>query len=226
VPAHPAATAPLRPRRRRRTLVALALLAALAGGGTAVLLHRWDADRRPGDGVSAAADTAVGAGAPEPGGAVPADWVRRDDPAGFSLYLPEGWKREEFMSEGGLTQIDYTPDGGEHFLRVAVDTSPDFNDPYAHQLDLEQQLRRLADYRRVTLEKGQYRDRSSSRWEYTWTALAKDTAFPGPRRAVEETYMSRDGVEYALYMSAPAEDWAAARRQFRAVLQGWQERTG
>ncbi|AJP03400.1 serine/threonine protein kinase [Streptomyces cyaneogriseus subsp. noncyanogenus] len=226
MPAHPAATAALRPRRRRRTLVALALLAALAGGGTAVLLHQWDADRGPGDGVSVSRDTMATAGVPEAGGAVPADWIRREDPAGFSLYLPKGWKREVFMTEGGLTQIDYTPDGGEHFLRVAVDTSPDFNDPYAHQLDLEQQLRRLADYRRVTLEKGLYRDRSSSRWEYTWTALAKDTSFPGPRRAVEETYMSRDGVEYALYMSGPAADWDTTRRQFRAVLQGWQERTG
>ncbi|MFF5254980.1 serine/threonine-protein kinase [Streptomyces leeuwenhoekii] len=226
MPAHPAATAALRPRRRRRTLVALALLAALAGGGTAVLLHRWDAGRGPGDGVSASRDTMATAGVPEAGGAVPADWIRREDPAGFSLYLPEGWKRQVFMTEGGLTQIDYTPDDGEHFLRVAVDTSPDFNDPYAHQLDLEQQLQRLADYRRVTLEKGLYRDRSSSRWEYTWTALPKDTSFPGPRRAVEVTYMSRDGVEYALYMSGPAEDWETTRRQFRAVLQGWQERTG
>ncbi|MFF8450930.1 serine/threonine-protein kinase [Streptomyces leeuwenhoekii] len=226
MPAHPAATAALRPRRRRRTLVALALLAALAGGGTAVLLHRWDAGRGPGEGVSASRDTMATAGVPEAGGAVPADWIRREDPAGFSLSLPEGWKRQVFMTEGGLTQIDYTPDDGEHFLRVAVDTSPDFNDPYAHQLDLEQQLQRLADYRRVTLEKGLYRDRSSSRWEYTWTALPKDTSFPGPRRAVEETYMSRDGVEYALYMSGPAEDWETTRRQFRAVLQGWQERTG
>ncbi|WP_047122511.1 serine/threonine-protein kinase [Streptomyces leeuwenhoekii] len=226
MPAHPAATAAFRPRRRRRTLVALALLAALAGGGTAVLLHRWDAGRGPGDGVSVSRDTMATAGVPEAGGAVPADWIRREDPAGFSLYLPEGWKRQVFTTEGDLTQIDYTPDDGEHFLRVAVDTSPDFNDPYAHQLDLEQQLQRLADYRRVTLEKGLYRDRSSSRWEYTWTALAKDTSFPGPRRAVEETYMSRDGVEYALYMSGPAEDWETTRRQFRAVLQGWQERTG
>nr|WP_164390657.1 serine/threonine-protein kinase [Streptomyces harenosi] len=226
MPAHPAAATALRPRRRRRTLAALALLAALAGGGTAVLLHQWDAGRQPGDGVSASRDTLATTGDPEPGGAVPAGWTRREDPVGFSLYLPAGWKREEFMSEGGLTQVDYTPDGGEHFLRVAVDTSPDFNDPYAHQLDLEQQLQRLADYRRVTLEKGLYRDRSSSRWEYTWTALAKDTSFPGPRRAVEETYMSRDGVEYALYMSGPAEDWETTRRQFRAVLQGWQERTG
>jgi hypothetical protein len=68
-----------------------------------------------------------------------------------------------------------------------------------------------------------YRDRPGARWEYTWTALAKDIDFPGPRRAVEETYMSRDGVEYAIYMSAPAKSWPTTSKQFTAVLRGWQE---
>ncbi|MEU0741012.1 serine/threonine-protein kinase [Streptomyces sp. NPDC006134] len=219
-----AVTAPARPRRRRRTLVLVAVLAALAGGGTAVLLHEEVAGERPHTGASAA-PVITPTTAPEPGGAVPAGWVRHDDPAGFSLSLPRGWERKEFVTDGGLTQIDYTPDGGDHFLRIAVDTSPDFDTPYDHQLDLEQQLQRLVDYRRVTLEKGLYRDRAASRWEYTWTALAKDTSFPGPRCAVEETYLSRDGVEYALYMSSPAEDRAATLRRFRTVLQSWREKT-
>ncbi|WP_437050367.1 serine/threonine-protein kinase [Streptomyces sp. enrichment culture] len=219
-----AVTAPARPRRRRRTLVLVAVLAALAGGGTTVLLHEEVAGGRPHTGASAAPVTAPTA-TQEPEGVVPSGWVRHDDPAGFSLSLPPGWERKEFVTEGGLTQIDYTPDDGDHFLRIAVDTSPDFDTPYDHQLDLEQQLQRLADYRRVTLEKGLYRDRAASRWEYTWTALAEDTPFPGPRCAVEETYMSRDGVEYALYMSSPAEDRAVMLGQFRAVLQNWRERT-
>jgi hypothetical protein len=156
---------------------------------------------------------------------VPASWVRRDDPAGFSLYLPKDWKRQVFDTQGGIRQIDYTPDGGEHFLRIAVDASPDFADPHAHQLDLEQQLQRLVAYRRVTLGKNVYRDRPGSLWEYTWTAQARDTPFPGPRRAIEETYVARDGTEYALYMSAPARDWPTARKQFTWVLQGWQPGT-
>jgi hypothetical protein len=63
-------------------------------------------------------------------------------------------------------------------------------------------------------------------WEWTWTALAKDTPFPGPRRAIEETYTSRDGVEYAIYMSSPAADWETTREQFEAVLRGWREPSG
>jgi tRNA A-37 threonylcarbamoyl transferase component Bud32 len=218
----PGRPAPSGRRRRLRTVALVVALAAVIGGGTAVVLQQWDDSRRsPG-----AASGSVGpTGTQKAGSSVPDGWTRRDDPAGFSLYLPKGWQRKPFGPQGELRQIDYTPDGGRQFVRIAVDTSPDFADPYAHQLDLEQQLQGLADYRRVTLERNVYRDREGALWEYTWTARAKDTPFPGPRRAIEETYVARDGTEYALYMSAPAADWATARKQFTALLQGWQEKT-
>ncbi|MGW5039414.1 protein kinase domain-containing protein [Streptomyces parvulus] len=216
---------------RLRTVALVVAVAALIGAGTAVLLQQRD----DGGGTQAGPDptgtaSTTPSGSPTdgkgPGGSVPADWTRRDDPLGFSLYLPKDWTREAFDDEGELKQGDYSPDGGKHLLRVSVDTAPDYNDPHAHQLDLEVQLQRLVDYRRVTLERGTYRDRDSARWEYTWTALAKDTPFPGPRRAVAHTYISRAGVEYALNMSGPAADWPTTERQFAAVLQSWQERTG
>jgi serine/threonine protein kinase len=208
-------------RRRLRTLALVIALAAIIGGGTAVVLQQWNESRQTGGASGSAGSTTV----EQPGGSVPAGWTRHDDPAGFSLYLPKGWKRKTFGPQGELKQIDYTPDGGRHFVRIAVDTSPDFADPYAHQLDLEQQLQRLVDYKRVKLERNVYRDRDGALWEYTWTAQAKDTKFPGPRRAIEETYVARDGTEYALYMSAPAQDWAKARKQFTSLLQGWHEKT-
>jgi hypothetical protein len=219
--ARPSAGAP--PRRRLRTLALVVVLAALVGGGTAVALLKWDEGLRQNDRASAPGPTPTSMR--RPGGTAPAGWVRHDDPVGFRLHLPKGWKRQVYDDQGDLKQIDYTPDGGRHLLRVAVDTAPDFADPYAHQLDLEQQLHRLVDYRRVTLGRTVYRDRDSARWEYTWTAQAKDTPFPGPRRAVDETYIARDGTEYAIYMSSPAEDWETTRKQFVSVLQGWQERT-
>ncbi|CAM5651453.1 serine/threonine-protein kinase [Streptomyces fumanus] len=229
-------------RRRGLRALAVAIAAAVVVGAVAAVLMTG-ADHDEDTGKDSGKDTAVSASpaptgttpAPtgttsttaddEPSGSVPKGWVRYDDPLGFSLWLPEGWKRQPLDEDGDLRQIDYTPDGGEHFVRIAMDTAPDFNDPYAHQLDLEQQLK-LVDYRRVTLERSTYRDRDSARWEFTWNALAKDTPFPGPRRAVEEAYLSRDGVEYVLYMSSPEADWATTREQFTAVLQGWQEKTG
>ncbi|NEE08701.1 serine/threonine protein kinase [Streptomyces sp. SID7499] len=205
-------------RRRLRTLALVVALAAIIGGGTAVVLQQWHQNRQGDSGSSVS--TTEG-----PGGSVPDSWIRYDDPAGFSLHLPKGWKRTPFGPQGELKQIDYSPDGGRHFVRIAIDRSPDFADPYAHQLDLEQQLQRLVDYERVTLERNVYRDREGARWEYTWTAQPKDIKFPGPRRAVEETYVARDGTEYALYMSSPAADWPTASKQFTALLQGWQEKT-
>lgn len=96
-------------------------------------------------------------------------------------------------------------------------------DPHAHQIDLEEQVKqRLVGYDRVSLRASIYRDRKGFLWDYTWTALAKDTDWPGPYRAIEETYIARDGVEYAIHMAGPAEDWETTRKQFDTVLQGWQ----
>ncbi|MFF6915819.1 protein kinase [Streptomyces sp. NPDC012466] len=208
-------------RRRLRTLALVVALAAIIGGGTAVVLQQWNESRTSqgdGSGSQTSASTA------QPGGSVPADWVRYDDPAGFSLHLPKGWKRKPFGPQGELKQIDYTPDGGKHFVRIAIDESPDFADAKSHQEDLEQQVQRLVDYERVTMEENTYRDCKGSLWEYTWTALAKDPPYvAGPRHAIEETYFSRDGAEYAIYMSSPEKDWAKTSRQFKWVLQGWQQ---
>ncbi|WP_329327163.1 serine/threonine-protein kinase [Streptomyces luteogriseus] len=208
-------------RRRLRTLALVVALAAIIGGGTAVVLQQWNGSSQ-GDGSGSTTSTSTQA----PGGSVPDSWIRYEDPAGFSLYLPKGWKRKPFGPQGELKQIDYSPDGGRHFVRIAIDTSPDFADAKSHQEDLEQQVQRLVDYERVTMEENTYRDRKGSLWEYTWTALAKDPPYvAGPRHAIEETYFSRDGVEYAIYMSTPQGDWAKTSRQFKWVLQGWQEKT-
>ncbi|WEH20234.1 serine/threonine-protein kinase [Streptomyces sp. VNUA24] len=206
-----APTAPSSTTRRRgrgRTVVAVLLLAALVGGGGAAAMHYADTWRTDG-GSTAGADGADDG--------VPGGWKRVEDPEGFSLALPRGWKRQV---KG--TQIDYTPDDREHFLRIAVDDSPDFDSPYHHQLDLEEQLRTARpEYERVTLKENIFRDRPGALWDFTWTAPAKDTEFPGPRRAIEQMYLSRDGVEYTVYMSAPAADWKTAEEQFYAVLRSW-----
>ncbi|WP_437097124.1 serine/threonine-protein kinase [Streptomyces sp. enrichment culture] len=225
----PQAPAVAAPRRRGRLVALVVALAALVGGGTAVVLQQGDEGTgRNGtsagpSGTPAPTPDATGTGATGSTGGLPAGWVRRTDPYGFSVVLPgEDWERVVFDEE--TRQVDYTPDGGKHFLRIAVDDSPDFDDPYAHLSDLDQQIgRRLVDYRRVGLERRLYRDRESARLEYTWTALAKDTDFPGPYRAVDQMYLSRDGVEYAIYMAGPAEDWATTSRQFETVLRGWRE---
>ncbi|GGW30607.1 serine/threonine protein kinase [Streptomyces galilaeus] len=217
-PGGPAASQRPPRRRRLRVLALVVVVAALVGGGTAMALQTWG-----GDGTAQGSGSQSPSPTPTGKGSGPDSWKDIHDPLGFRLSLPPGWERSVFQDDGDLKQIDYSPDGGKHFVRIAIDASPDFDDPYAHQLDLHQQLKRLVDYQKVTLERNTYRDREGARWEYTWTALAKDTDFPGPRHAIEETYISRDGTEYVIYMSSPAKDWARTARQFTSVLQSWRE---
>ncbi len=222
-------TAPSRKRRRLRTLALVVALAAIIGGGTAVVLQKWGPQ---GGGASASTSTPPtdpsASTTKDPGRqpGVPASWKRYDDPLGFSLYLPEGWEREVVGKEvEGLQQVDYSPDGGEHFVRVSLDPTPDFANSYDHLRDLEQQVgEKLVDFATVSLKRNLYRDRDAALWEYTWTALAKDTPFPGARHAIDQAYVDRDGTEYAIYMSTPEKDWTTTREQYTSVLKGW--RTG
>lgn len=197
-----------RERRRWPGIVALVVVAALLGGGGVLGYVRFAGGTEQQS--KGERGTAVGG--------IPEDWRRVNDPEGFSLMLPKEWKREV-----NGNQIDYTPDGGRRFLRIAVEKNPQYESSYAHQLSLEKNLRvKLPQYRRLELNSNTFRDQSGSLWEFSWTAGANDTT-KGPRRAISQTYLSRDGVEYVLYMSAPAGGWDTTREQFDAMLRGWRE---
>lgn len=206
---------PPSPRGRWRSAVLAALLAGVvAGGAVFAAMNYASSDRDNGaDGgrTTPATSPATRKGAGE---GIPAGWHRVDDPEGFSLLVPNGWKRQ---TEGD--QIDYTPDNGRHRIRISVDKSPDFENPYMHAIDLERQLGKRMDYNRVKLGQDTYRDQvRSCLWEFTWT---EKKTFPGPRHAIDQMYYDDDGTEYAIYMSSPASSWETTREQFDIVLQHW-----
>ncbi|NEB32542.1 serine/threonine protein kinase [Streptomyces sp. SID14446] len=217
-------------RRRGRTVALVLVLAAVVGGGGAVVMRYADDWRHDTSSVSTGGSKGTGTGdkptptpsdsaSKAPADSLPKGWVRVKDPLGFRLALPgKDWKRTVNGS-----QIDYSPDGGQHFVRIAIDESPDFDDPYRHQLDLQQQLKKLKNYTSDGPGANTFRDCRGSLWDFTWTAEEGKTDFPGLRRAIEETYISRKGVEYAIYMSSPLEDWIVTRQQFGAVLRSWAE---
>ncbi|MFF3884797.1 serine/threonine-protein kinase [Streptomyces sp. NPDC001914] len=229
------APVPAPPKRHLlRTFTLVVALAAVIGGGVAVALQHFGTGSGPrGSGSASSTGTADGKASGKPSdkpsgkggeGAVPAGWQHRDDPVGFGISLPKGWTRSVSIDKDGLRQVDFTPDKGKHLVRVAVDTAPDYDDPYLHQVELDEQLsQQLVDYERVSMQRQVYRDRQSSRLEYKWTAQVQGSRPPGAYRAVDVMYIARNGVEYAICMASPVEDWATTRKQFETVLQGWRE---
>ncbi|MFF3317147.1 serine/threonine-protein kinase [Streptomyces sp. NPDC003035] len=199
-------------RGRWRTAVLAAVLAGLVAGGAVFATMNYSGGTvGRGGAAGPGSDPAVTEPAQD---AVPAGWHRVDDPEGFSLLVPDGWKRQ---ADGD--NIDYTPDNGRHRIRISIDPTPDFENPYVHVLDLEKTLKKRMKYQRIKLNQNTYRDQvRSARWEFTWYEKQE---FPGPRHAIDQLYFTDDGTEYALYMSSPESSWETTREQFDILLRHW-----
>lgn len=229
-PAHPVtgpASAPVTRRSgsRWRTVLAVVVAAAVLGGAAGLVAMKYgegsDTPGGTGGGTAASSPQATPGTTPEATDPaqgvpdVPDGWQRVEDPAGFSLVVPDGWRRQ--VQDG---QIDYTPDGGAHRIRVSVDPDPDFDHPFLHMESMEEQLsERLPGYRRIGLEKNTFRDRPGALWEFTWNET-KDHA--GPRHGIDQMYYGGPGgPEYALYLTAPEDGWAESREKFDIMLRSW-----
>ncbi|MFE6834511.1 serine/threonine-protein kinase [Streptomyces sp. NPDC057705] len=186
----------------------IALVAALLGGGGVFGVLKYTDDSG-----SDGADKNVSAPDVTP---APAGYNRVTDPiGGFTLFVPEGWTRK-----ANGDQIDYTPDDGKHFIRIAADPTPDYGTPLEHLVDLEKQVAKRTDYKKVRLNQNTFRDSTrAALWDFSWTEKQNH---PGPRRAKEQMYVAPDGTEYAIYMSSPVADWATTEQQFDIVLSGWE----
>jgi tRNA A-37 threonylcarbamoyl transferase component Bud32 len=225
---------PARRSRWRGILVAITVAAVIGGGAGYAALNLGDDesgspsatdDVTPGGQPSAGRSGAGGpteestAGATEAAGtgeeSVPEGWQHVTGKEGFSLNVPDGWKRQM-----NGDNIDYTPDNGDHFIRISI-AGPVLDNPYDHMLDMEKGLVRLPAYERIQLEPNTFRGQTNSAlWEFSWTETKQH---PGPRHAIDQIYYSDDGsTEYAVYMGGPEDDWEVTRQQFDAVLSSWQ----
>ncbi|MGW6721894.1 protein kinase domain-containing protein [Streptomyces sp. NPDC054995] len=223
-PATGPASAPVTRRAgsRWRTVLVVVVAAAVLGGAAGLIAMKYgessDAPGGASGGTSAGSTPSAPKTTPEPtapASEIPDGWHRVDDPAGFSLVVPRGWERQ--VNEG---QIDYTPDDGAHRIRISVDPDPDFDHPYLHMENLEEQVStRLPGYQRIGMEKNTFRDRPGALWEFTWNET-KDHA--GPRHGIDQMYYGGPGgPEYALYLTAPQEGWEASREKFDIMLRSW-----
>ena len=226
---------PGRPSRRGRTVALVVALVVLVGGGVRGRAAPVEPGTRKAGSAASTGPSGTPSASPSASARPPPVRAGRPPPcrapcrrAGSGKrsgrIQPLAPQRVDAAVDNG--QIDYSPDGGEHFLRIAIDRAPDFDDPYLHQLDLEQQLKRLRDYKRVSLEANVYRDRKGSLWDFTWTALPKDSPFPGPRRAIEQAYWAV--TEPSTCSTCPLRRPTGRPRveQFTAVLRGWRPTSG
>ncbi|MGW1276508.1 serine/threonine-protein kinase [Streptomyces tsukubensis] len=219
---------------RMRLAAIVVALAAFVGAGAGVLAMRY-ADggdepektaRKPGTvavGEGPASGSPAGSGPSASAGASPAEqvpdgWKRVKDPLGFSLLLPEKWQR---MSEKD-NQVDYSPDGGLHRLRIGITETPRYSDPYDHLVSIERDLKRLPDYGRLSLERNTFQGHEDAALlEFRWTEKGK---FAGPRRAIDQFYIDAGGTEYALFLAGPEGSWEVVREDFDGILKGWRSR--
>ncbi|MGW8487983.1 serine/threonine-protein kinase [Streptomyces sp. NPDC055886] len=223
-PATGLASAPVTRRAgsRWRTVLVVVVAAAVLGGAAGLIAMKYGEGSDAPGGASGGTSAGSTPSAPKttpyptaPASEIPDGWHRVDDPAGFSLVVPVGWERQ--VNEG---QIDYTPDDGAHRIRISVDPDPDFDHPYLHMENLEEQVStRLPGYQRIGMEKNTFRDRPGALWEFTWNET-KDHA--GPRHGIDQMYYGGPGgPEYALYLTAPQEGWEASREKFDIMLRSW-----
>ncbi|MFG2401396.1 hypothetical protein [Streptomyces lydicus] len=127
-----------------------------------------------------------------PEAALPAGFVQKYDPNGFSLAVRRDWER----SPKG-TQTDYKAPVGEQYLRIGVIANAP-QSSYDNFLSMEKGARKRVDYQRVEMRKNTFQDRPAARWEFTYVNDAGDTV-----HAVDQAYVAADGTEYSIYYECP-----------------------
>jgi hypothetical protein len=161
--------------------------------------------------TTAAPTTAPPVTAPPAAGAgLPAGWVPyHDDAGGYSIGYPAGWQ----VVPAGGPRIDFRDPATGAFLRVDWTATPG-SDPVA---DWRNQsvgfAQRHPDYQEISIAPATYRDYNAGLWEFR---------YGDPQIHVANLGFVTGGKGYALYFSAPEDQWAASQPvqdQFRQAFQ-------
>ncbi len=143
-------------------------------------------------------------------GALPAGWVPyRDDAGGYSIGYPAGWQ----VVPAGGPRVDFRDPATGAFMRVDWTATPGA-DPVA---DWRNQsvgfAQRHAGYQEIGIAPFAYRDYNAGLWEFR---------YGDPQIHVANLGFVTGGKGYALYFSAPEDQWAASQPtldQFRQAFQ-------
>ncbi|MBL1095464.1 hypothetical protein JK363_01985 [Streptomyces sp. 205] len=142
------------------------------------------------------------------GGGAPAGYVRTRDPEGFTLDVPMGWQRVKRD-----TGVFYESSDAGSLIQVFALTEPEIT-PYEALRQAESGLRKKTPgYHRYRLERLGPGDGADAELEYGYRSEKY-----GPRRILDRAFSGENGVQYAVLVAGPAEDWPEQRKRQTIVL--------
>ncbi|MFD5284180.1 serine/threonine-protein kinase [Streptomyces rubrogriseus] len=142
---------------------------------------------------------------PEPGVPAPAGFRRYDAPEGFSVALPEGWRRLGTSSApGGAYRVVFGASGDPRTLAVTYSRRVGADPVAVWRDDVEPGLARSDGYRRIgEIRATTYRGRAAADMEW----LVRDD---GTRvRTFGRGFLLGGGRSFSLRWTTPAGDWEA-----------------
>jgi eukaryotic-like serine/threonine-protein kinase len=203
---HPAEQAVPRRRRGKRVAGALVALVVIAAGGL-LLSHRLMG--AAGGSTGGQSSAGGGSGGPSPSTSTspppqptwPPGYHLVDDPRGFSMAVPDGWTRESKPNG----DVDFVDDATKTDLKVSIEDYAGPS-PLQHWLDLQKVLKgddngySLLRMNATTADVGGITEPAAI-WEWKWTGQLREY------HAIDLGFGKEGGTEYALYLSAPDDEW-------------------
>jgi hypothetical protein len=177
-----------------------------------------------GDGAPMDADTGAGAPASESASAspsatesaLPTGFREVTDPAGFSLAVPDGWKRSE--RDAG---VFYATDGDRNLLQIFVVTEPELT-PYEAVAQSSKNLgAQQPGYEEISLDRAAAPDDASPAVgdDAARLVYAYDSEKLGTRKqGVEYVFTADNGKKYAVVAAGPQDDWPTTEESARVAL--------
>lgn len=210
-------------RRRGRTALWSASVAVVAVVGVAAGLYLSGVDFGGGKDDGAGSGTPTPTATSSPTYKIPElpDGYHREDLADFgvSLPVPDDWKRQpDSSSQGtvdGTQEVRFLDPSQKVRLMVNVLdwAGPDH---VKHFEGLETELKKVYPvYERTRMDKTTYRNLPGAIWEFKFQGRER------MYRAIDLGFGEEGGKAYALYLSAPADEWDTYLPVFRNVRDGF-----
>ncbi|MGW3564125.1 protein kinase domain-containing protein [Streptomyces sp. NPDC000941] len=227
-PVPPVPPAPGGGRRRGRTALWTASAAAVAVAGVAAGLYLSGVEFGGGK------DDGAGSGTSSPTASASAtykipelpDGYHREELADFgvSLPVPDDWKRQPDSSSQGTVdntqEVRFLDPSQKARLMVNVIDSAG-PDPVKHFEGLEPSIQQqYSVYQRMRLDKTTYRGLPGAIWEFKFQGRER------MYRAIDLGFGKEGDKAYALYLSAPADEWDDYLPVFRNVRDGFKFENG